>query len=177
MTIALLRGINVSGSGKLRMADLRETCTALGLTRVQTYIQSGNVVFEGAVTPADLEAALAERCQVRTTVILRSAAEFAAVVQHNPFPGLAPTKLVVDFLDRTPAEVALPPVSPEELRLDGNHLYIHFPFGQGPSKLPLPRIERSLGVTGTCRNWNTVLALLALTSSGSSTTRPESGRT
>lgn len=160
--VALLRGINVTGSGKMRMEDLRALCTSLGLRDVRTYIQSGNVVFRGAVTPVDLEAAIADKLGVRTTAIFRTAAELRAIVDHNPFPGLEPTKLVVDFLNAEPASTGLPPTDPERLHLRGRDLYIHFPLGQGRSKLPLARIEKALGVTGTCRNWNTVHKLLEM---------------
>jgi uncharacterized protein (DUF1697 family) len=160
--VVLLRGINVTGSGKMRMEDLRALCASLGLRDVRTYIQSGNIVFRGAITPVDLEAAIAAELGVRTTAIFRSAADLRDIVDKNPFPGLEPTKLVVDFLSGHPVSTALPPTDPERLHLRGRDLYIHFPLGQGPSKLPLAKIEKSLGVTGTCRNWNTVRKLLEM---------------
>jgi uncharacterized protein (DUF1697 family) len=160
--VALLRGINVTGSGKMRMEDLRALCASLGLRDVRTYIQSGNIVFRGGITPVDLEAAIATELGVRTTAVFRTAADLATIVDHNPFPGLEPTKLVVDFLNGHPVSTVLPPTDPERLHLRGRDLYIHYPFGQGQSKLPLAKIEKSLGVTGTCRNWNTVRRLLEM---------------
>jgi len=172
--IAMLRGINVTGHGIIKMDALREMCVGLKLRDVRTHIQSGNVIFRTAPTE---EAALAKKIQagiekafgLRPEVILRSTREVRAVVEANPFTGRAniePGKLLVLFLGVRPsAEVrskieALRP-DPEELHLIGRELYIYFPDGQGRSKF-VPVLDRILKSTGTGRNWNSVTKMLAI---------------
>ena len=173
--IAMLRGVNVGGCHKLPMERLRAICEDLDLTRPQTFIQSGNVVFE---TKLKDEPALALRMETtieaefgfRASVVLRSAAEMRSVVARNPFSGradVAPGRLLVTFLQSDPGEEARVairaiPADPEELVADGCEIFVHYPNGAGRSKLPVARIERAQKVPGTSRNWNSVLKLLAL---------------
>ena len=103
--IAMLRGVNVSGHNKVAMADLRALFDALGHSEVQTYIQSGNVVFKSASTnPASLaqaiEQACAKRLGVDVTVVLRTRAELTRTASSNPFlkRGADPARLHVTFL-------------------------------------------------------------------------------
>lgn len=168
-TIALLRGVNVSGSHKIRMEELRAMCEGMGLQEVRTYIQSGNVVFRGGKKQVgrELEEAIERTFGFRAAVVIRTAEELRTIAAQNPFPGLDPKKVVVTFLDRTPPPEAVEKVrqmaiSPEEIRISGSEMYIHFPLGQGVSKLPMARIEKTLGATGTSRNWNSVMALLGM---------------
>ena len=165
--IALLRAINVGGTGKLPMADLRALCGDLGFANVRTYIQSGNVVFESrlaaARAKAALEGALEARLGRRHAVLLRSVAELEGVERRNPFPAADPKRLLVVFLDAPPPRGALDGwkiPGREQLRLDGRELFIHFPDGMGTSKLKVPFAD-----VGTGRNLNTVRALLALAAS------------
>ncbi|HEY0324771.1 MAG TPA: DUF1697 domain-containing protein, partial [Allosphingosinicella sp.] len=87
--VALLRAVNVGGC-KLPMAELRELCAELGWEKIETYIQSGNVVFEAAGKPAALESALekavAKRFGFERPVTVRSAAQWAAYAKGSPFP-------------------------------------------------------------------------------------------
>ncbi len=163
--IALLRAINVGGTGKLPMTELRAICERLGFTKVQTYIQSGNVVFDSRLGAARvkvaLEDALEERLGRRHDVMLRSAAELASVEMRNPFPEADPKQLLVIFLDAPPPRDALAGTKipgRERLHLDGRELFIHFPDGMGQSKLKVP-----FAGIGTGRNLNTIRALLQLT--------------
>ncbi|MFN0097383.1 MAG: DUF1697 domain-containing protein [Gemmatimonadaceae bacterium] len=162
--IALLRAVNVGGTGKLPMAELRGMCADLGFTDVATYIQSGNVVFStrlaAAKAKAALERALAVRLGKPSAVILRTRDELEAVERARPFPDAAPNQLLVLFLDATPDAAVLKTVKipgREKLRLIGRELFIHFPDGMGQSKLKIPFAD-----LGTGRNLNTVRALLAL---------------
>lgn len=173
--IAMLRGVNVGGCHKLPMERLRAICEDLDLTRPQTFIQSGNVVFE---TKLKDETAMALRMETtieaefgfRASVVLRSAAEMRSVVARNPFSGradVAPGRLLVTFLQSDPGEEARVairaiPADPEELVADGCEIFVHYPNGAGRSKLPVARIERAQKVPATSRNWNSVLKLLAL---------------
>jgi len=163
--VALLRAINVGGSGRLAMTDLAALCTGLGFAGVRTYIQSGNVVFasgkgEGAVRQA-LEAALATALGKRTDVAVRSAAEMAAILGANPFPKAPPAKVGVAFLERRLVKAVMEDVvtpGREEVVLVGREAYIHFPNGMGRSKLKLPKAWGP----ATVRNVNTVARLAAM---------------
>lgn len=173
--IAMLRGVNVGGCHKLPMERLRAICEDLDLTRPQTFIQSGNVVFETKLKdePAlalRMETAIEAEFGFRASLVLRSAAEMRSVVARNPFSGradVAPGRLLVTFLQSDPGEEARVairaiPADPEELVADGCEIFVHYPNGAGRSKLPVARIERAQKVPGTSRNWNSVLKLLAL---------------
>ncbi len=166
--VALLRAVNVGGTGKLAMKDLVALCTKAGCENVRTYIQSGNVVFESALSEsklkASLEKALAAKIGKPTGVLLRSADEIARVVVRNPFKRAEPNRVIVMFLDAPPPKGALEGIKipgKESLALEGRELFIHFPDGQGKSKLKVP-----FAVTGTGRNMNTIkkLAEMAATS-------------
>ena len=164
--IALLRAINVGGTGKLPMADLRELCEKLGFRDVRTYIQSGNIVFTSALdaskSKAKLEKALAERLGKPCRVLIRTRAELEAVDKHNPFPEAPSNRVIVTFLDEAPGPKAIDGVKTpggERLALRGRELYIHFPDGAGSSKLKVPFAD-----IGTGRNINTVRKLVELAS-------------
>jgi uncharacterized protein (DUF1697 family) len=162
--IALLRAVNVGGTGKLPMSELKAMCEAAGFDKVQTYIASGNVVFVSrkseAQAKAALEARLAAYAGKEVGVLVRSAKEMATILEHNPFPKEAPNRTVAIFLDAAPARGALDEVSGrknEELRLGTREIYVHYGDGMGTSKLKIPAAR-----TGTARNMNTVAALAKL---------------
>jgi uncharacterized protein (DUF1697 family) len=172
--IALIRGINVGGHKKIRMADVKTLCEGLGLDDVRTHLQSGNVVFRTTKTDRarlakDLEKALA----MDARVILRSAEEIRKVVAANPMAGEAernPSAFIVVFLDEKPSAKAMQALrdaysGPELMQLHGAELYILYGEGMGRSKLTNALIERKLGVAGTARNWNTVKKLVEMSES------------
>ena len=159
--VALLRAVNVGGTGKLPMADVRAICRDAGFTRVETYIASGNVIFESksaaSKVKAELEARLLAYAKKPIGVMLRTAAEMAALLQANPFPKGEPKFTYVIFLDQRPPRDALEHTagqSDEELRLGTREIYVHYPSGMGRSKLRIPAAK-----TGTARNMNTVAKL------------------
>lgn len=173
--VALLRGINVGGRNKVRMAELRSLCEGLGHHHVRTYVQSGNVVF--ASDQRDPEAiATGLREGMRTglgvdpTVTVRDANELAAIVAANPFAEAAeadPTKVHVAFLAAEPAEPAElefdPDVyAPEAIAVGERVRYLHLPRGMGRSRLAEELSRRRVGTRITVRNWRTVTALLAM---------------
>jgi uncharacterized protein (DUF1697 family) len=162
--VALLRAINVGGTGKLPMTELRALCEGCGFQDVATYIQSGNVVFRSKLSAARakaaLERALTENMGKPYGVLIRSAAEFVGVPDENPFPKASPTQVLVFFFDERPAASAIanvPIPGREELALHGRELFIHFPDGMGRSKLKIPFQK-----TATGRNLNTVRKLAAM---------------
>ncbi len=175
MSVAMLRGVNVGGYQKLSMAALRTLCTSLGLQDVQSYIQSGNLVFrEDGEDPAKLALRLEKAVEAgfgfRPAVIVRTASELRKVIAKNPFAGRAgiePNRLLVVFMDRTPTKQARDqllglPCEPEELRINGREVYIYYPQGMAHPKVPLVKIEKTLQCASTGRNWNTVNKLLAM---------------
>ena len=154
--VALLRGINVGGHKQLAMAELRRICESLGFTNVRTLLNSGNVVFEA---PRSEAKRLQSKLEAR--VILRTPAELERVIARVPFDTGDPGHLIVMFLESEPRQSLVWP-GPELVHLDGRHLYLYYPNGQGRSKLTNAAIEKQLNVSGTARNWNTVLKLSAL---------------
>lgn len=164
--IALLRAINVGGTGKLPMKELSALCTGLGYSKVRTYIQSGNVVFKSSLSEkelrASLESALTAKLGKHADVVIRTSAELQSVLQANPFPDAQPEKIGVYFHSEPVKRSHLDGVVPhdgEEVRLGKREFYIHFPIGMGRSKLKLPK------VVGTMRNMNTVAKLVEMAKS------------
>jgi uncharacterized protein (DUF1697 family) len=163
--IVLLRAVNVGGTGKLPMTELKAMCVAEGFSKVQTYIASGNVLFETGVSPAKIKAALERRLESYAGkpvgVIVRTLAEMKAVLELNPFPNAASNRTVAIFLDQPPPAGALDEVKgqqDEELRLGAREIYVCYgATGMGKSKLRIPAAK-----TGTARNMNTIAKLTEL---------------
>ena len=143
--VALLRAVNVGGTGKLPMADLRSICSDLGFARVETYIASGNVVFASKSSAtrvkADLEARLLDYGGKRVGVVVRTAPAMQAVLKANPFPKAPPNFTYAIFLDEPPPSDALKHavgVKDEEMRLGAREIYVYYGSGMGTSKLRDP---------------------------------------
>ncbi len=159
--VALLRAVNVGGTGKLPMADLKKLCHGAGFGRVQTYIASGNVVFESEANEAAVKAALEAQLFAFTGkpvgVLVRTGTEIAAVLRDNPFPDAAFNRTVAIFLDEPPPADAFERatgVNGEEMRVGTREIYVHYRNGMGNSKLRIPAANK-----GTARNMNTVAKL------------------
>ncbi len=164
--IALLRAVNVGGTGKLPMADLKSICEDAGFARVETYIASGNVVFESRAAPSkvksELEARLLEYAGKPIGVIVRTAEEIRAVLKANPFRDGEAKHAYAIFLDHRPPHDALDHVtgqSVEKISLGDREIFVHYPSGMGRSKLKIPAAK-----TGTARNMNTVAKLAEMAS-------------
>ena len=172
--IALLRGINVSGHNKIPMAELRQLCAELGWEDVQTYIQSGNLVFRSSSSPTklegELETAIQERFGFSIPVIVRSAEDWASYIEHNPFPkaALDEPNWVLLTLSKQPQKEGVKEGlleradKGERVAQVGDALYIHYPDGVGRSKLTPALLDRLVGSPVTARNWRTVLKILEL---------------
>jgi uncharacterized protein (DUF1697 family) len=159
--VALLRAVNVGGTGKLPMTELKAMCEELGFGAVRTYIASGNVVFTSRKSEAAIKTALEKRLHAYAGapvgVLVRSAAEMAQISADNPFPKAAPNRTVAIFLDSALPKDALTSIrgqNNEELRLGRREIYVHYGDGMGTSKLVIPAAK-----TGTARNMNTVATL------------------
>ena len=169
---ALLRGINIGPNRRIAMADLRAIVGSLGHSDVETYLQSGNVVFTPKRRAKDLAASLSNAIREATghdvPVVVRTGAELAGVVEANPYTVDDPTRVVVAFLAEAVdlGDLALGDLSsylPDELTISGRELYVSVPNGQGRSKLMGALTKRTLPTTLTVRNWRTVEALAEMT--------------
>ncbi|MCP4381755.1 MAG: DUF1697 domain-containing protein [Hyphomicrobiales bacterium] len=162
--VALLRAVNVGGTGKLPMAELKAMAVDAGFTDMRTYIASGNLVLASADPPASVKKALEKRLRAHAgkpvTVIVRTAAEMQDVLANNPFSDKEPKYTLVTFLDTPPPADALDHAigrADEEIHLGEREITIHYASGVGRSKLRLPAAE-----AGTARNINTVTKLVEM---------------
>ena len=161
--VALLRGVNL-GKRQLRMDDLKRIATELGLHSPRTYIASGNLLFASDRTERrlkeELEAALEKHMGAPVGVMVRTAEELGAVVRANPYDQQPANRVVAIFLDEpapNDARDAARNLADERLALGKREIYVHYPSGQGLSKLQIPAAAK-----GTARNMNTVAKLAEL---------------
>jgi uncharacterized protein (DUF1697 family) len=172
--VALLRAINVGGRNAIAMAELRAMCAEIGLSDARTLLQSGNLVVRTGLARAKLAALLAHEIERRfghtIDIVVRSAAEWSALIAANPFPDAArvdPSHLVVLCCTHAPtgpavARLAAAIAGREQVRANGADIYLTYPDGIGESRLTNAVIERHLATNGTARNWNTVTKLAAM---------------
>ncbi len=173
--IAMLRGINVSGQKKIIMAELIAHLEELNFENIQTYIQSGNVIFEKDNTTAEeLEIAIADKIMEKygfeVPVLIKTPEELEYVLANNPFinkQNKDPKRIYVTFLSEDPPEENIPRLSevdynPEEFILDGTTIYFYSPDNYGNAKMNNNFFEKKLKVSATTRNWNTVNKLVEM---------------
>jgi uncharacterized protein (DUF1697 family) len=172
--VALLRAVNVGGTGKLPMQELRAACADAGLRRVSTYIASGNLVFETDKSAAAAKSLIGDLLHDRfgltkNHALVRTPRQLAQVIAGNPFAAAAakrPNLLMVNFLDGRPLSAAASALAaydgPERLHLAGDHLYVDYAEGVARSKLTPAFLAKALGVPATGRNWNTTNKLLEM---------------
>ena len=173
--VALLRGINVGGKNKLLMRDLSSMFVEAGCGDVQTYIQSGNVVFRAGPAlvrrvPDLVSEAIAARFGYRVPVVTRTAGELGATLRANPFLGRGADarQLHVGFLADRPEAAAVDALDPDrsppdEFAVVGREVYSYCPQGIARTKLTTRYFESNLSTTMTARNWKTILKLHELT--------------
>lgn len=161
---ALLRAVNVGGTGKLPMAELRAICVEIGFQNPKTLLASGNVVFETELSPDEacltLNNRLAEFFGKEIGLFVLSPSEMRLIEEGNPFPDHPPNQIGVLFTDNvpTPEEYENAKGRKDEVMIPGKGvLYIKFPSGMGQSKLAVPGAKE-----GTMRNMNTVAKLSAM---------------
>lgn len=167
--ISLLRGINVSGQKKIKMADLKKLYESLGFADVQTYIQSGNVVFKYTKTDTKQLArkitdSIRKTYSFEVPVEIRTKDDLDKIIANNPFNAENHNKLHVMFLAEKPqnppiAEIEKMKDKSEEFFIAGREIYLSTPNGYGKSKISNTFFEKKLGVSATTRNWKTVNAL------------------
>ncbi|MEO8779504.1 MAG: DUF1697 domain-containing protein [Rhodanobacter sp.] len=162
--LALLRAVNVGGTGKLPMKELKAMCEAAGFTDVRTCIASGNVLFTSKLGEPLVQKKLAQRLHDHAGkpvgVLIRSAAEITRVLADNPFPDAPRNRVVAIFLDTAPPANALDDIrhqKREQLACGKREIYVHYRDGMADSRLIIPAAR-----TGTARNINTVAKLAEL---------------
>src|SRR5687768_7636206 len=162
--IALLRAVNVGGTGKLPMTDLKAMCESARFSNVRTYIASGNVVFNATLSEAavrkELESRLLAYAGKPVGVMVRTAKEMAEVLARNPFPKAPANRTVAIFLDGPPPANSLDSVTgavEEEVGLGRREIYVRYGANMGRSKLKIPAAAK-----GTARNMNKVAKLAAM---------------
>ncbi|MCI5081950.1 MAG: DUF1697 domain-containing protein [Saprospiraceae bacterium] len=172
--IALLRGINVSGQKKIKMADLREALSQLSFSNIRTYIQSGNILFDSEEENIrELETQIHDKIQAAfgfdVPVLVIRPELLHRIMKENPFldQGKETNKLYVTFLAEKPETDQIKLLesvdySPEEFILEDSFLYFYFPNGYGRTKLNNNFFEKKLKVKATTRNWKTINKLYEL---------------
>lgn len=159
--VALLRAVNVGGTGKLPMATLTDMCETLGFGKVKTYIASGNVVFQSDGSEDRIRSALEEQLHAyagkSVGVIVRTAAEIADTFARNPFadsPGNRVTALFVDKALSAASLDGITEITNEQVRLGERELFVLYPDGMANTRIRIPSAKH-----GTARNMNTVAKL------------------
>lgn len=166
--VALLRAVNVGGTGKLPMSELKSMCEAVGFADVRTWIASGNVLFTSKLGEAAVQKKLEQQLRgyagKPVGVLIRTAAEMARVLADNPFAEAPGNRVVAIFLDAAPPTHALDDVRQqklERLACGRREIYVHYGDGMADSRLTIPAAK-----AGTARNINTIAKLAELAASG-----------
>ena len=170
--IALLRGINVGGRNKVKMADLRDQFVEAGLADVSTYIQSGNICFESTRSCTSLTKLIHDTIESNfghdVPVMVREQAFFAGLIVNNPFCSKGKPKSDIKELHATLLEKKPPAKNvkalaelefEDEYRVAGDVVYLRIVTGYSKTKLTNAFFEKKLGVAATTRNWKTVCKL------------------
>jgi uncharacterized protein (DUF1697 family) len=172
--VALLRAINVGGARKIKMADLRAMFATMGYTSAQTYIQSGNVVFQAAEEEQPLRQRIERQIEATfgfpVAVALRASDEMALLAARSPYPpdALAEDEsLYVALLTETPSpagaeRLLASETTPDEFRLIGREVYLLYRRTMRDTRLTNTLLEKRLGVAATSRNWRTITTLAAM---------------
>ena len=162
--VALLRAVNVSGTGKLPMVELKAMADACGFGSTRTFIASGNLLLTSDRGEAEVAAMLEGKLQAyfgrRVPVFVRTAAEMTDAAAGNPFGDDQPSRVMVHFISEEPCQAMLDAatnVDGERMALGPRSIYVSYGAGIGQSKLKVPAVR-----DGTARNMNTVAKLAAL---------------
>lgn len=174
--ISILRGINVSGQKKIKMADLKSLYELQGFHNIVTYIQSGNVIFDATVKDktdlkTTIEKAIEKKYKFHVSVEIRTNNEIENIIKNCPFGSVDlvedGTKVLVTFLSSNPTRAKVADVmkyvfAPEKLFIRGKEVYLYCPNGYGKSKLSNTFLENKLGIEATTRNWKSIHKLYEL---------------
>lgn len=170
--IALLKGINVGGHKKIPMAELRSVLTNIGLDKVQTYIQSGNVIFQSSINnlellEKDIQNSILDHFSFEVPVIVKTMDDLSRILKKCPF---SEDKKVLSYfvlLNKIPKPSLINEVSEktypnDEFVILNDCIYLYCEKGYGKSKFNLNYFEQKLNVNATARNYKTMIKLLSL---------------
>lgn len=170
--IALLRGINVGGQKKIKMADLKVMFESMGFKDVKTYIQSGNVIFnydssDTIILANRVEEKISETFGFSAKTIIRTAEELRSIIDNNPFikePDIELDKLHVTLMIDVPAPNIISSLNikkeeNERYLIISKEIYLYCPNGYGNTKLNNSIFEKKLNIAATTRNWKTITKL------------------
>jgi uncharacterized protein (DUF1697 family) len=174
--VSFLRGVNMTGHNKIKMTDLSAIYRKLGFKDAETYIQSGNVVFNCKddvniqIVATLVEEAILKKFKYTIPVLNRTTAELKKLITDNPFVNIKdfdPAKLAVIFLYEEPTidqtdKVRNVDYPPDRFKIIGKEIFIYCPNGFGRTKLYTNFFENKMKVTGTARNWKTINAVLEI---------------
>lgn len=171
--LSILRGINVSGQKKILMSDLKQLYEELDLKKVQTFIQSGNVVFKSKSSTSvakKIEQKIKQKYEFDVPVIIRTVDEMETTIANNPFlktKNIELEKLHITYLSGTPVPNSIEKIKeynfePDEFQIIGKEIYVYCPNGYGRTKLTNTFFEKKLNITATTRNWKTSNELLTI---------------
>ena len=169
--IALLKGINVGGHKKVSMAELRDLLAKSGFQNVQTYIQSGNVIFKSVDETHNIEVKISNLISVHfgfdVSVIVKTNPELQLIFDSCPFENAKKEKSYFIILNKIPERNLIEEINKisyddEEIIIKNNCLYFYCPKGYGQTKFNMSTYERKLKVNGTSRNYNAMVKLLSL---------------
>lgn len=176
--VSMLRGINVGGQKKIQMTQLATLYKTLGLKNVETYIQSGNVIFDSSDEDSrELSTVIEERIEqvfnLDVAVSLRTPDELHQIIRNNPFlkeKDVDTDRLYITFLSNAPVESALSQTKeingePDRFILSNKEIYLYCPNGYAKTKFSNDFFEKKLGFRATTRNWKTVNTLLDIVNS------------
>ena len=162
--VALIRAVNVSGTGKLPKEDLKAMGEACGFKNVRTFINSGNLLFTSDLAESTvqrrLEEKLADYFGKPTAVHVRNAEEMAEAFAKNPFDDDKPSRVMAQFIEAKPASAMIDEardVVGERMALGPRLIYVSYGDGIGKTKLKLPAVKQ-----GTARNMNSVAKIAEL---------------
>ena len=167
--IAFLRGVMPSGKNAVKMADIRRVLGDSGLQNVRTWIQSGNIALDTALSATETAALVHERLQtqlnVDLAVIVKTPAELQKILAENPFVGEDyDAKRVFFTLANQPladtAGLAAQDFGDEKLRICPQAAYMYIPQDASRSKLGNAFLEKQLGIRLTTRNENTLRKMM-----------------
>lgn len=173
--VSMLRGINVGGKRRVKMDDLKEFYASMGCLNVQTYVQSGNVIFQhrdsnGSKLAGKIEHSLNEHFGLDIAVLIRTKEELKKLIEKNPFADKDESKLHVIFLSSKPQKISTNQIdryvaAEEAYSISDKEVYLFCPNGYGRTKLSNNFFEKTMKVTATTRNWRSVNTLYSMSSS------------
>ncbi len=173
--VSMLRGINVGGKRRVKMDDLKEFYASMGCLNVQTYVQSGNVIFQhrdsnGSKLASKIEQSLNEHFGLDIAVLIRTKEELKKLLEKNPFADKDESKLHVTFLSSKPQKIPTDQIeryvaAGEAYSISDEEVYLFCPNGYGRTKLSNNFFEKTLNVSATTRNWRSVNTLYSMSSS------------